>query len=76
MFHFHANLDASVPEQLQRGPDVCLKLVFHPGQTQKLHLPLQALHHCCNLQASVMDAELCLVVAVLYRERKRGVYGG
>lgn len=24
MFHCHANLDASVPEQLQRGPDVCL----------------------------------------------------
>lgn len=68
VFNFLADLDASVPEQLQRGSDVCLQLVFHTSQTQKLHLPLKTLHDCCNLQASVMDTQLRLVVAVLHRE--------
>ena len=66
---FLANLDASVPEQLQRGPDVGLQLVLHTRQTQELHLPLQALHHRCYLQASVVDAELRLVVAILHKRK-------
>lgn len=36
----NTNFNASVPEQLQRGPDVRLQLVLHAGQTQELHLPL------------------------------------
>lgn len=56
------NLDACVAEDLQRGPDVGLKLVLDPGQTQKLHLHLQALDHCGHLQGAVVDAQLGLDV--------------
>lgn len=62
-----AHLNSSVPELLQCWSDICLKLVFHTSQTEKLHLPLQALYHCCNFQGSVMDTQLCLVVAVLHQ---------
>lgn len=62
-----AHLNSSVPELLQCWSDICLKLVFHTSQTEKFHLPLQALYHCGNFQGSVMDAQLCLVVAVLYQ---------
>lgn len=64
----HANLNASIPEQLQCWPDICLQLVLHTSQTQKLHFPLQALYNCCNLQDSVVDTQLGLVVAVLHTE--------
>lgn len=60
-----ANLNSSIPELLQCWSDICLELVLHTCQTQKLHLPLQALYHCCNFQGSVMDTQFCLVVAVL-----------
>lgn len=66
-------LDASVPEQLQRGPDVRLQLVLHSGQAQELHLPLQALHHRCHLQRSVVDAQLGLVVAALRARQEKDV---
>lgn len=62
-----AHLNSSVPELLQCWSYICLKLVFHTSQTEKLHLPFQALYHCSNFQGSVMDAQLCLVVAVLYQ---------
>lgn len=60
-----ANLNSSIPELLQCWSDICLELVLHTSQTQKLHLPLQALYHCGNFQGSVMDTQFCLVVAVL-----------
>lgn len=64
-FPLFLHLDASVPEQLQGGPDVRLQLVLHARQTEELHLPLEALYHRRHLQGSVMDAQLGLVVAAL-----------
>lgn len=65
------DLDPGVSQKLQRGPDVRLKLVLHPGQTQKLHLPLQTLHRRRHLQGAVVDAQLGLVVPVLTRHEMR-----
>lgn len=61
----HTHLDACIAEDLQGGPDISLELVFHPGQTQQLHLHLQTLNHCGHLQRAVMDAELGLDVPCL-----------
>lgn len=61
------HLDARIAEDLQRGPDVGLELVLHPGQTQQLHLHLQTLDHRGNLQRAVVDAELGLNVPRLRR---------
>lgn len=70
-FPLFLHLDASVPEQLQGGPDVRLQLVLHARQTEELHLPLEALHHRRHLQGSVMDAQLGLVVAALRAEAEK-----
>ena len=45
----HPNLDPSIPQGLQRLSDVVLQLVLHPSHAEQLHVALQTLHHCSNL---------------------------
>lgn len=68
-----SHLDAGVAEDLQGGPHIGLELVLHPGQTQQLHLHLQALDHGGHLQGAVVDAQLGLDVASLERREGTGV---
>lgn len=63
------DLDAGVAEELQSRSDVGLQLILHSGHTQQLHLPLQTFYHCCNLQSTVMQAQLRLVITTLQRHR-------
>lgn len=59
------DLNAGIAEELQRGSDVGLQLILDSGHTQQLHLPLQAFHHCSNLQSTVMQAQLRLAITAL-----------
>lgn len=68
------NLDACIAEDLQGGPDISLELVLNASQTQQLHLHLQTLNHCGNLQRPVMDAELGLDVPCLGSRRRMGIF--
>lgn len=67
------DLDASVAEDLQGGPDVGLQLILHPGQTQQLHLHLQTLNHRGYLQGAVVDTQLGLDVPGLGAGEQRAI---
>lgn len=59
------DLDAGIAQELQRGSDVGLQLILYSGHTQQLHLPLQTFNHRSNLQSTVMQAQLRLVITTL-----------
>lgn len=63
------DLDAGIAKELQCRSDVGLQLILHSSHTQQLHLPLQTFNHRSNLQSSVMQAQLRLIITTLQRHR-------